>query len=180
VRGKIHITAGLGQQKVRKGIFLVLLHVTRVPPHIGIMIDDQYHSLAIKGRELNVRGEVLLKNISVRKIPSIFIEIEKHPVFSNDHLGECFAEEVKQFDRVAGDVTCLSPVKLFFSEFYAIQKDTIELVFDLLEELEKNHFIKQSFGVNLGTLKENNFYLQQYNRQDLDAEIREETAKLKK
>jgi hypothetical protein len=144
------------------------------------MIDDQYHSLAIKGRELNVRAEVLLKNISVRKIASVFIRIEKHPVFSNDHLSDCFVEEVKQFERVGGENTCLSPVKLFFNEFYAIRKESIELVFDLLEALEKNHFMVESFGANLGSLKGNNFYLQPYNRQDLDKQIREETAKLRK
>lgn len=102
-------------------------------------------------------------------------------MFSNDHLGECFAEEVKQFDKVgSGDNTCLSPVKLFFSEFYAIKRDHIDLIFDLLSELEKNHFIEEAFGANLGTLNENIFYLQPYNRQDLEKQIREEAAKLRK
>ncbi len=166
---------------VKKGIFLVLLHANRVPPHIGMMMDNVYHSLAIKGQELNVSGEALLKNISVRKIPSVFIEIARHPVFSNDHLGESFAEHVKQFDKVnpTGN-TCLSPVKLFFSEFYALESNKIDLVFDLLEGLQINHFSQAAFGAHLGELKGNIFYLQPYKRADLDKQIGEELARLKK
>lgn len=177
----IHISGELNPGVIRKGVFLVLLHVNRVPPHIGIMCDNVYHSLAIKGRELNIAGEVLLKNISVRKIASVFVEIKQHPVFSNGHLGEAFGEQVKQFDKVGnGTNTCLSPVKLFFEEFYAIDSAKIDLVFDLLAELDKNHFVAGALGANLGALNQNNFYLQPYNRQDLDKQIREEVEKIKK
>ncbi len=177
----VHIYGELAGEKIKKGVFLVLQHANRVPPHIGLMMDNIYHSLSIKGQELNVSGEVLLKNISVRKIPSVFLEIQKHPVFSNDHLGESFAEQVKQFDKVSPDGnTCLSPVKLFFSEFYALDPHKIDLVFDLLEGLKKNNFAGSALGAHLGTLKENIFYLQPYKREDLDKQIAAELAKLKK
>lgn len=177
----IHISGELKAEEVKKGIYLVLQHANRVPPHIGMMMDNKYHSLSIKGQEINVSGEALLKNISVRKIPSVFLEIKRHPVFSNDHLGESFAEQVKQFDKVnTSGNTCLSPVKLFFGEFYALDASAIDLVFDLLEGLKKNNFTGPAFGAHLGTLKENNFYLQPYKRADLDKQIEEELLKLKK
>lgn len=158
-----------------------MLHVNRVPPHIGLLIDNVYHSLSIKGQELNVSGDALLKNISLRKIPSVFIEIKKHPVFSNLHLAEAFAEQVKQFDRVnATGNTCLSPVRLFFGEFYALDGAKIELVFDLLEQLEKNRFGGRALGAHLGATKQNIFYLQPYKRHDLFRQIEEELLKLKK
>jgi hypothetical protein len=178
---EIHISGELKAEEVKKGIFLVLLHVNRVPPHIGMLIDNVYHSLSIKGQELNVSGDALLKNISLRKIPSVFMEIRKHPVFSNVHLAEAFAEQVKQFDKVniAGN-TCLSPVRLFFSEFYALDSSKIELVFDLLEQLGKNHFGARALGAHLDATKQNIFYLQPYKRQDLYKQIEEELSRLKK
>ena len=177
----IHIGGELGREQVRKDVFLVLLYANRVPPHIGMMMDFTYHSLSIKGPELNISGEALLKNISVRKIPAVFMRIRKHPVFSNEHLGECFAEMARQYKSVntAGN-TCLSPVKLFFEEFYALDKGKIDLVFDLLAALKQNNFAEEAFGAHLGALKENIFYLQPYKRQDLDRQIEEELLKLKK
>ena len=159
----------------------MLLHANRVPPHIGMMIDHLYHSLSIKGQEVNVAGEVLMKNIAVRKIPAVFLEIRKHPVFSNDHLSESFAEQIRGFDKVnSRGNTCLSPVKLFFEEFYAIDKDRVNLVFDLLREISENKYGGLAFGAHLGALKENIFYLQPYNQRDLEKQIEEELLKLKK
>lgn len=177
----IHITAEVKGEEIKKGIYLVLLHANRIPPHIGMMMDNVYHSLSVKGQELNVSGDVLMKNISVRKIPSVFVEIKKHPVFSNNHLSESFTEQVKLFDKVnASGNTCLSPVKLFFDEYYALEKANINLVFDLLSEIKRNNFGTAAFGANLGALKENIFYLQPYNQQDLQKQIDEELSKLKK
>jgi hypothetical protein len=179
-REEIHITQSFYANAIKKGIYLVLLHAKRVPPHIGIMIDNEYHSLALKGQEISVSGNALLKNAGLRNIPTVFIKIKKHPVFSNDHLSQSFIEQVKQFDRVnAGGNTCLSPIKLFFEEFYAIRKDRIHLVFDLLEALKENDFIDETCGMNLGETKGNIFYLQPYTEANLQAQISSEIKKIK-
>jgi hypothetical protein len=155
-----------------------LLHANRVPPHIGIMIDNEYHSLTIKGQELTISGNALLKNIGLRKISTVFIKIKKHPIFSNQHLNESFMEQVKLFDKVNTDGnTCLSPIKLFFEEFYAIGKEKINLVFDLLDELKENDFIEEICGMNLGETNRNIFYLQPYNEADLQQQIANEIKK---
>lgn len=177
-RQEIYITQSFYANAVKKGIYLVLLHANRVPPHIGMMIDNEYHSLTIKGQELNISGNVLLKSIAVRKIPTIFIKIKKHPVFSNQHLNESFVEQVKMFDQVnAEGNTCLSPIKIFFEEFYAIKKENIRLVFDLLDALKDNYFIDETCGMNLGEMKGNIFYLQPYNETDLQVKISAEIKK---
>ncbi len=177
-RGEIYITQSFYANAVKKGIYLVLLHANRVPPHIGLMIDNEFHSLTIKGQELNISGNVLLKSIGVRKIQTIFIKIKKHPVFSNQHLNESFIEQVKLFDKVNMDGnTCLSPVKLFFEEYYAIRRENIHLVFDLLDALKENYFIDETCGMNLGETKGNIFYLQPYNEADLQVQISAEIKK---
>lgn len=177
-RNAIHISSNFYVNSLKKGVFLLLQYANRVPPHIGLLIDDTYNSLNIKGRELNISGKAVIKNISIRRIPTAFIKIKQHPVFSCQHLNEAFMEQVKQFERVnAGGDTCLSPVKLFFEEFYAIDKRDIELVFDLLEALKRNDFIETAWGMHLGELKENIFYLSDYNRTDLQQQIEQESRK---
>ena len=168
----IHIQKEYLPDDVKKGVYLVLLHANAVPPHIGLLIDNTYHSLTVKGQELNINGNVLLKNISLRKICAVFIKLKKHPVFSVGHINETFIEQVKLFDKVnqSGN-TCLSPIRLFFEEFYAIPKEHIKLIFDLLDHLKANEFIDKSYGTNLGALKEHIFYLQTYNEADLKDQI---------
>jgi hypothetical protein len=179
-RNAIYIEKEQLPDDVKKGVYLVLLHANNIPPHIGLLIDNTYHSLTVKGHELNINGNVLLKNISLRKICAVFIKLKKHPVFSNSHISETFIEQVKLFDKVneQGN-TCLSPIRLFFEEFYAIPKEYIKLIFDLLYYLNQNEFIDTSYGTNLGLLKENMFYLQTYNEKDLNEQIFIELRKQK-
>ena len=176
----LHIVTPFDQNLLQKGIYLVLLHADHIPPHLGLLINDQYHSLSVKGQEVEIPGEVLRKSISVRKICSVFIAIRKHPVFSYQYLSEAFAEQVKLFDRVDEEEnTCMSPVRLFFEEFYGIPGKEIQLLFDLLEQLTANDFIVAIYGLNLGVLDGNIFYLQPYNRQDLKKQIKEAILKMK-
>lgn len=178
--GQIYISQSFYANAIKRGIYLVLVYADRIPPHIGMLIDNEYHSLSIKGQEINVPGNALLKNIGLRKIPTVFIKIKKHPVFSNQYLNESFIEQVKLFDKVNTEGnTCLSPIKLFFDEYYAIKKENIRLIFDLLAYLKKNDFIEETSGMNLSEIKENIFYLQPYNESDLKSKIIDEIEKIK-
>ena len=175
----IHITKEYTADKIKKGVYLILLNANQVPPHIGLLIDNTYHSLTIKGQELNINGNVLLKNISLRKISTVFIKLKKHPVFSTNFMNETFMEQVKLFDKVNDDTnTCMSPIRLFFEEFYAIPKENIKLIFDLLAALNENDFIDSSCGTNI-EMKGNIFYLQTYNEADLKKQITSELKKVK-
>lgn len=158
----------------------MLLNADKIPPHIGLLIDNNYHSLTIKGQELNIRGTALVKNISLRKISTVFIKLKKHPVFSNQFLNESFVEQVKLFEKVDGtNNSCLSPIRLFFDEFYAIPKENIKLVFDLLDALNENNFIESASCTNIDLSNQNIFYLQSYSQADLKKQISIELQKIK-
>lgn len=130
------------EDDLKKGTWITLLHARRIPPHVGLIIDGNYNSLTIKGQELNVSIEVLLKLISQRNIEAFFIRLVEHPVYSTDYQLRIFQETIKQFDSVKTSLTCLHPVKLFFREFYALQLHENELLFDFLFRLNANNFIE--------------------------------------
>jgi hypothetical protein len=133
-----------------KGTWIVVLHASRVPPHIGIIVDGNFNSLTIKGHELDINTDVLLKTIQQKRIESIFIKLNKHPVFSSDFQKEIFQFHIKQFNQVkVNEATCLSPVKLFLQEFYALSIHSNELFFELLNRLIENNYISNSFGLNI-------------------------------
>jgi len=50
----IHNISNATESDLKRGVFIALLHASRIPPHIGLLADAQYHSLHVKGQELNV------------------------------------------------------------------------------------------------------------------------------
>ena len=159
-----------------KGTWLVVLHASRIPPHVGLMIDGNYNSLTIKERELNVSSEVLLKTISQKKIEALFLKMVKHPVFSSDHQLNIFQEQLNQFTAVKqNEATCLSPLKLFFEEFYAVRNNKEQLFYDFVDELFQNDYISRAIGLNIVNKSENNiFTLPHYTNGELQARIKNE------
>jgi len=144
----LHIDREFSEEDLSEGLYLVIIHATRIPPHIGIIADKHYHSLTIKGQEVNIPVEALIRNNSQRKIPSLFVKIKQHPAFSDLLLKEHFVSNVKQFPKVAVNVaTCLSPVKLFFEELYGLPAKEINYLFELLPRLETKGLIENVFSM---------------------------------
>lgn len=142
-------TVDLREASLQKDIWLVAMHANRVPPHIGLMINGNYNSLTIKGHELNVSSEALLKTISQKKIESVFIKLKKNPVFSFDHQLEMLQEMISKFGPVRQyEATCLSPIKLFFEHFYVITNNEEELYFDLMKRMNDNEYFEFASSIN--------------------------------
>lgn len=151
------------------GTYIVAMHATRIPPHIGLIIDKQYHSLSIKGQDINTPVRALIKNIEQRKIPSLFVKIKPHTTFSNAYLKEHFILNIQQFPRVDKNIaTCLSPIKLFFNEAYDISMEQIEFLFHLLPSLQKVGLIEHTSTL---FIDEKTYQLPVYTKEELDHEI---------
>ncbi|MBA3706734.1 MAG: hypothetical protein H0W84_12785 [Bacteroidetes bacterium] len=140
---KLEINKTFNEDDLLKGLYIAVIHATRIPPHIGIIADKQYHSLSIKGQNINTSVNALLKNSTIRKIPTLFIKIKGHMTFSDAYLNEHFITNVQQFQRVdTGVATCLSPIKLFFEETYDVPMKEINYLYDLLPALHKEGLIE--------------------------------------
>ncbi|MEO6902963.1 MAG: hypothetical protein ABI315_07400 [Bacteroidia bacterium] len=160
----------LNTADLNKGIYIVVLHATRIPPHIGLLVDKQYHSLTIKGQDCNTPIDALLRNINHRKIASLFIKINSHPIFSNSYLSEHFILNIKQFTRVdTGIATCLSPLKLFFDEVYNVSMENVNFLYDLLPALYSKELIN---SIESLFIDDPSFQLPYYTSTEINREIK--------
>lgn len=166
------------EELLYKNTWLVVLHASRTPPHIGILIAGNYNSLTIKGHELDINIQVLLKTIQQKKIESLFIQLKKHPVFSADYQKEICQYYIKQFMYVkANEASCLSPIKLFLQEFYAISENKNELLFELIQRLKQNQYIQLTQGLNVDDkVEDGEFLLPMYSNEQLQEVIKTERA----
>jgi hypothetical protein len=164
------------EKELSKDTWLVILHASRIPPHVGIVIDGNYNSLTIKGHELNVGIDVLLKTIQQKKIEALFVRLKKHPVFSNGYQKEICQHYIQQFTQVKqNEASCLSPVKLFLQEFYALCLSEKELLFELTERLKQNNYISEVVGLNVEEkLEQCQFSLPMYTHEELQKVIQSE------
>ena len=87
-----------------------------------------------------------------------------------------FQEQLNQFTAVKpNEATCLSPLKLFFEEFYAIRNNKEQLFYDFIDELNQNDYLTQVFGLNIKESGENNiFALPHYTNEELQERIKKE------
>ncbi len=174
----LSVSDSFSEESLHKNTWLVVLHASRTPPHIGILIDGNYNSLTIKGHELDININVLLKTIQQKKIESLFIQLKKHPVFSADYQKEICQYYIKQFTQVkANEASCLNPIKLFLQEFYAVCEDKNELLFELIDRLKQNQYIEFTCGLNVTSkIEEGEFSLPMYSNQELQETIKVERA----
>jgi hypothetical protein len=153
------------EDDLQKGIHIVILHASRVPPHIGMIIDNKYHSLNIKGQEINKPLDAFIKNIRIRKIPTLFIKIKTHNTFSNSYLKEHFITNIQEFPIVdIGVATCLSPIKLFFDEAYRVQTGDVNYIYELIPRLLAYELIEH---VNSLFIEEEHYQFPIYTLEDI-------------
>lgn len=173
---KLSVSHHTNLDVLKQRTWLVVLHANRIPPHIGILINGSYYSLTIKGQELDVDLAVLLKTIHQKKIESLFICLKKHPVFSYEFQKEICTHYIKQFKHVKQNVaSCLSPIKLFLQEFYAVQEIKEELLYQLIDRLKHNNYIDFVFSLNLqDSLKDSDFEFPYYTNEQLQQAIARE------
>ena len=100
----LSLTSNYSTESLNKGTWLVVLHASRIPPHIGLLIDGSYNSLTIKGQELDVAINVLLKTIQLKKIEAIFISLIKQPVFSTSFQLEIAKHFIQQYHQVKANL----------------------------------------------------------------------------
>lgn len=169
------------RSQLDKDTWLVILHASRIPPHIGILINGKYHSLTIKGHELNIDIKALEKTISIKHIESLFLKLKPHPVFSLNYQTDVMIHFIQQFEKVnSQQSTCLTPIKFFLHEFYALQYQENELLFEMVERLKSNDFIVDVLSENINLNTEDIFKLPRYSTQELQEKISYEHSLIKK
>ncbi len=169
---RIKINSQIIDASLNKSLWIVVLHASRIPPHVGLLFNGNYFSLNLKGVEKNIDLSVLLRTIELQNIKSVFFKVKKHPVFSVDYLKEVFENDLSNYQKVTTDNTCFKPVKLFFEEHYLFCSQPINFLFELFSPLITNEMIEKTIALNLKEqIVEGNFTFNNYNAKDINDKL---------
>ena len=155
-------------------VFLVLLYVTRIPPHLIISINGKIFTISVKGATVDGELPALLTLIRRKNIETVFIRLALPPLFTLDQLKKEIRECTLAYPRAGiGVATCLTPIKNFCHSVYETESKNVNLIFDLLPKLQERNAMKDCYQMNLEKYLLNNaFSLHAYEMHDVYEAIR--------
>ena len=144
--------------EINAGFFLCVLHADKIPPHVGCMIDGQYYSLKVSGKDHAVDVSTLFKAVTLKKVPTLFIGIKKE-------ISSAQVEHIyRNYTSIeVGQNTCLSPMIDLFECHGRVKK-----LSDLLRLLQEESILKEVFKLHL---KEDYTALPYYSSQDIEQRL---------
>jgi len=164
------------------GIYIILLHAKKIPPHLAIAIDGRVFSLSVNGPKINGKMSELISMIQSKAIKTLFFQLSEREDYTTLQLIEKMKKLTLAYSGLAplfhgragldaGGVTCLNPIKEFCRSVYKTNIAGVNFIFDLLPELG-NEVIAR-FHLNMEScLSEGVFYLKKYTMEDINNMIR--------
>jgi hypothetical protein len=140
------------------GFFLCVLHADKIPPHVACLVDGQFFSLKVNGKDESIDVSSLLKALSLKKVPTLFVRVNK--IITCSEVVRCY-ENYSAIE--VGKNTCLSPVIDLFE-----CGDRVKKLSDLLRILQQESLLKEVFKLHL---KEDYVALPNYSNQDIDQRL---------
>ena len=155
-------------------VYLVLLYVTRVPPHLLVSVNGKIFTLSVKGATVDGELSALLNLIRKRHIETIFIRLQMPLLFTIEQLREEIRDCTLAYPRAdIGIATCLTPIKDFCHSVYDAETKNVHLIFDLLPKLQEINAMRNCYHLNLDKyILENSFSLNIYEVNDVYEAIR--------
>ncbi len=152
--------------------FLFLFRATRVPPHIGLVFKNKVYDITLVGPNLGTDAAAFISTVKKKYTKTLFIELTK-PNFTEEEIESILLSEIKKFNNVSQENSCLSPIKAAFKQLFDIRMDEVNYIFDLIPQLHQKNIVQHVFHLNLErNLQENTFYLQTYNQNDIQQSIK--------
>lgn len=149
-----------------KGVFLWLLKVDRIPPHLGLSVDGKYYSITIKGSEIGLDLENEMQKWVKRGLPRIAILLDI------DSPNEALLEQVFTASTLRSAAkSCLIPV-LHLLSFLIPEIGRYKTVHELIIDLQNINKVKAYFGSNVKRwLTDGIFHLKHYTADEVQAYI---------
>jgi hypothetical protein len=150
--------------------FIVILHTDRTPPHLAMIMDGKFYSLNVDGKQVGYSVINFLRNISIRKIQTLFVEIKQRGM-----PGVPLIEEVLQsYDKVSlGQTTCLTPLKDYFYSSHKINTSSANYIFELLPIISGEGATGNTYHLNMDqVLTGGRFDLKKYSMDDINRRIK--------
>ncbi|HTA27266.1 MAG TPA: hypothetical protein VK809_05730 [Bacteroidia bacterium] len=158
------------------GLWLVLIGVNEIPPHIALISDGKYYSQSVRKVDCATLLERFLGAIERKQIPTLLVQ------FGSAAVGVQNIEPLQKIFRNLNPLntsqeTCLSPIKKFFTEQVCDEFGNINYVFELLATAESKGLITECVSLYCETTNSKSITLPKYTMAQIKNRINELSTK---
>ncbi len=123
-----------------KGVFLWVFHIDKIPPHIGLSVNESFYSLKSTGVDVGLDVLKVLRVIKDKNIASVLIRLSKE--LTSIEVEKSY----KYFTKTEpGFTTCLTPINK------VLKVESASKLSELLIQLQKEGVLSRVYGYNLPT-----------------------------
>jgi hypothetical protein len=139
-------------EQINSGLWLVLVGVNEIPPHIALISEGKYYSLSTHKVDCGTLFERFLGIIERKQMPALFIRIMPPISWSNNVIArnEAISSNAslnliyQNLQPLSNNqLTCFSPIKRFFTETFSHDFADVNYAFELLSLAEKKGMLKE-------------------------------------
>ncbi len=134
LRSDYHFSGLVPFRPSATGIFLGLLKVDRIPPHLVLCVGEKYFSLEKDRCIVNGDLPMFIAKLSRNRTACLFLRLPDISKGTAIHLANgCY----QKYPAADGAVTCLDPLKQFTSRAFGWDTMPAQVIFDIMDEVVK-------------------------------------------
>ena len=164
----IHPVFPAKEDELYKGLYIVIIHLSRIPPHLFLAYNGELFSITISGPKPNEPLVVLIRASSQKAFPILFCKIKENNTSSEIILKSLELAVEKHQQVKVGGASCLAPLKSFFEEVYSLNIKNVNFIFDLIPLLESEKLIEAYHSIGF---KDTSITINGYTQAEIDQEI---------
>lgn len=146
----VHNILPVDNHPIKTEVYIVVMHASRIPPHILLCVHGKLFSLSVKGSLVDEDISVYLRTIKKHRIETLFIQLAPPPVFTMEQLQEIVTGITLSYDNLKpGLITCLTPVKDFCRSVYQTDTGNVKFIFELLPKLRQQGVTGNTYHLNM-------------------------------
>lgn len=170
----LHAAPAKSFEQLTNGLWLALIGVNEIPPHIALVSDGKYYSLSAHKVDCGTPLERFTNTIGRKHIPTLFIKltniIARNEAISVNLSLNTIYRNLKPLSNTEN--TCLSPIKAFFTEYYSAEFANANYVFELLALAERKGILKEPVSLFYKDTHSNIVTLPKYTMAEIKNKIR--------
>lgn len=156
-----------------EGLFIFIIHATRIPPHLGLIYQGKVYDINVRGKKIGIPLRGFIDVICSKKIPSLFFRID---ATSKKNIEKIINHQIAIFDQVTMNVTCLAPVKGVISELFVQKAVNCGFVFELIPLLFEYKLVTKTLHFGLEKdIVDSNFRFKTYTMHDIQNRVNQLT-----
>jgi len=169
------VVQDITREALSDGVFILLFHVDKVPPHLGLCVYGRYFSITMNKQYIDQDIDSVLRSINAKNIKTIFQQVLIPSEIDQESIVDITKHNFEGYKSLLNDgITCLQPISDTFVNLLGTNITNVDVVFDVMDEIKAQGHLGSTFHSNLSSSSEGEDYsVKRYTLDDVNQRIQQ-------